>query len=151
MSADGSQFRRVFIYRESEDRLDVTTAATGALTVDAKGERYLTLDEGFQVEGPMDGGLDYRLMRYASNDVRLPAGDARYDPNDPEILPTAELLGDERPGANAQLHARLAPPLLTLAFALMAIPLARSTPRPAPYARRLVGGSAARRVENEGV
>src|SRR3546814_9559313 len=68
MSADGSQFRRVFIYRESEDRLDVTTAATGALTVDAKGERYLTLDEGFQVEAPMDGGLDYRLMRYARSD-----------------------------------------------------------------------------------
>ncbi|MGH8084227.1 MAG: LPS export ABC transporter permease LptF [Lysobacter sp.] len=139
MSADGSRFRRVFIYRESEDRLDVTTAATGELTVDGDGERYLTLDEGFQVEGPMDGGLDYRLMRYASNDVRLPAGEARFDPNDPEILPTGELFGDPRPGANAQLHARLAPPLLTLAFALMAIPLARSTPRQARYGRLMMG------------
>ena len=139
MSTDGSQFRRVFIYRESEGRHDITTANTGALAVDDEGERYLTLDEGFQVEGPTDGGLDYRLMRYASNEVRLPAGQARHDPDDPEILPTRELLGDPRPAANAQLHFRLAPPLLTLAFALMAVPLARSTPRQARYGRVMMG------------
>ncbi|MGQ4582611.1 LPS export ABC transporter permease LptF [Lysobacter sp. F60174L2] len=139
MSTDGSQFRRIFIYRQSEDRLDVTTSNTGSLAVDDSGERYLTLDEGFQVEGPRDGGLDYRLMRYASNEVRLPAGDSRYDPEDPEILPTRQLLGDERPAAHAQLHARIAPPLLTLAFALMAIPLARSTPRQARYGRVMMG------------
>jgi lipopolysaccharide export system permease protein len=139
MSSDGSQFRRIFIYRESDERLDVTTAATGALAVEAGGERYLTLDEGFQVEGPKGSGLDYRLMRYASNDVRLPAGEARFDPNDPETLPTRVLLDDPRPAANAQLHFRLAPPLLTLAFALMAVPLARSTPRQARYGRLGMG------------
>ncbi len=141
MSADGSQFRRIFIYRHAEGRLDVTTANTGELSLDAEGKRYLTLDEGFQVEGPMnvDAGLDYRLMRYASNDVRLPTGDAQFDPDDPEILPTSELLGDPRPAANAQLHYRIAPPLLTFAFALMAIPLARSTPRQTRYGRVMMG------------
>jgi lipopolysaccharide export system permease protein len=139
MSNDGSQFRRIFIYRRSEGRLDVTTANAGALSVDADGERYLTLEQGFQVEGPVDGGLDYRLMRYAGNEVRLPAGEEQYNPDDPEIMPTGQLLGDDRPAAAAQLHFRLAPPLLTLAFALMAVPLARSTPRQARYGRVMMG------------
>lgn len=139
MSGDGSQFRQVFIYRQSGERLDVTTSNNGELKVDENGERFLTLRDGFQVEGPMEGGLDYRLMRYASNDVQLPAGETRFDPNDPEVMPTTALFGDPRPEANAQWHFRLAPPLLTLAFALLAIPLARTTPRDARYGRVMMG------------
>lgn len=139
ISGDGSRFRRVFVYRQSDGRLDVTTSNDAALSIDDSGERYLTLHEGFQVEGPVAGGLDYRLMRYASNDIRLPAGEVRYDPRDPEVLPISQLFGDPRPGANAQLHYRLAAPLLTLAFALMAIPLARSSPRDTRYGRVVIG------------
>lgn len=139
MSGDGTRIRRVFVYRQSEGRLDVTTSNDGELSIDDSGERYLTLHDGFQVEGAMEGGLDYRLMRYASNEVRLPAGRTRYDPNDTEVLTIAALLADPRPAASAQLHYRLAPPLLTLAFALLAIPLARSSPRDARYGRMVMG------------
>lgn len=139
MSADGSQFQRVFVYRHNDDRLDVTTSASGALNVNDAGERFLTLDEGFEVEGPRAGGKDYRLLRYKRNDVMLPAGQQKYDANEPEMLPTQDLFGDPRPEANAQLHSRFAPPLLALAFALMALPLARSTPRQARYGRVLTG------------
>jgi hypothetical protein len=37
------------------------------------------------------------------------------------------------PAAAAELHWRIAPPLLALAFALLAVPLARSSPRQARY------------------
>src|SRR5690606_5895656 len=125
MSSDGTQLGRVFIYRQDEGRMDITSARTGALAVDGN-TRYLQLDEGFRVEGPMDGGMDFRLMRYASNEVRLPDADSSDMDNDPELMPTPALLSDGRPEAMAQLHFRLAPPLLALAFALMAVPLARS-------------------------
>ena len=139
MSGDGTQFRRVFIYREQEDRIDVVSSPGGALSIDRDGERYLTLQRGFEVEGPKGGGLDFRLMRYASNEVHLPAGDERYDPNSPKMKSTLQLIGDDRPNAVAQFHQRIAPPLLTLAFALMAIPLARSMPRQARYGRVMMG------------
>lgn len=139
MSNDGKSFDRIFIYRSKPDRQDVTTSKTGRLTVDANGERYLTLDDGFEVEGPVDGSLNYRLMRYVRNDVLLPASEDRYDPKSPEMLTTLQLVGDARPAAAAQLHYRLAPPLLALAFALLAIPLARSTPRQARYGSMLIG------------
>jgi lipopolysaccharide export system permease protein len=50
-----------------------------------------------------------------------------------------ELFSDPRRQAGAQLHFRIAPPLLALAFALMAVPLARSSPRQARYGRLLMG------------
>jgi len=138
MSHDGPRLGRVFTYRQQDGRMDVTSARTGTLTVEGT-TRYLTLDEGFRVEGPIDGGKDFRLMRYASNEVRLPDAESRDIDADPELMSTAALLGDGRAEARAQLHFRIAPPLLALAFALLAVPLARSPPRQARWGRILMG------------
>jgi lipopolysaccharide export system permease protein len=138
MSDDGARLGRVFIHRMEEGRMDITTALTGTLNIEGT-DRYLTLDDGFRVEGPADGGRDFRLMRYASNEVRLPDVDQVTDEDDPERLSTLALLGDPRPEARAQLHFRFAPPLLALAFALLAVPLARSPPRQARYGRITLG------------
>ncbi|HEY0503659.1 MAG TPA: LPS export ABC transporter permease LptF [Lysobacter sp.] len=140
MSKDGRGLEKVFVYRNvGEGRIDVVSAGSGHLRVDEAGHRYLTLRDGFQVEGAPSGARDFRLMRYASNEILLPATEQRYDPADPEILPTTALLGDGRREAVAQLHFRIAPPLLALAFALMAVPLARSMPRQARYGRIVIG------------
>lgn len=138
MSNDGTRLTRVFVYRQKGDRLDVTTSRTGKLNVDGL-ERYLTLGQGFEVEGPYGDGRDYRLMRYASNDLRLPSNDQKSDQDDPERLSTAALFGDPRREAQAQLYYRLAPPLLALAFALLAVPLGRSSPRQTRYGRVMLG------------
>ncbi|HET7125781.1 MAG TPA: LPS export ABC transporter permease LptF [Lysobacter sp.] len=139
MSNDGSQLRRIFVYRQDKDRLDVTTATGGALRIEGGSQRYLDLKDGFRVEGPLEAGRDYRLMRYASNELRMPMAKAEDSPRNPQGLPTLELLSDPRREAGAQLHYRIAPPLLALAFALLAVPLARSSPRQARYGRLLMG------------
>ena len=139
MSNDGTELRRIFVYRQDGDRLDVTTATGGRLKIEGGSQRFLDLEDGFRVEGPLDTGRDYRLMRYASNELRMPMAKAEHNPRNPQGLPTLELLSDPRPEAGAQLHYRIAPPLLALAFALMAVPLARSSPRQARYGRLLMG------------
>jgi len=138
MSADGRQFSRMFVHRIDGDRIDVSTSKTGGLFVDADGTRYLRLEDGFRVEGPASVGRDYRLMRYGRNELRLPDTEARRAKDDPELASTLSLLGDPRPAAAAQLHWRIAPPLLALAFALIAVPLSRSPPRQARYGRVLL-------------
>lgn len=138
-SGDSREMRRVFVYRQAEGRFRVTTAEDGLLEVGADDERHLRLNDGFEVEGPLQTGRDFRLLRYAGNELRLPRQDARRRADDVELLPTAALLGDPRPEAAAQLHFRLAPPLLTLAFVLLAVPLSRSAPRQARYGSLLVG------------
>jgi len=140
MANDGTRLNRIFVYRQDGDRLDVTTARSGGLSFDGANERFLRLEDGFRVEGPLDAGRDFRLMRYASNDLRLPQDeDKPRDGDDPQAMSTPELLGDDRPRAQAQIHFRLAPPLLALAFALLAVPLARSQPRQARYGRIVMG------------
>ncbi len=140
MGRDGARFKRIFIYREKNGRLDVTTAAEGQLTLDGARERYLTLGNGFEVEGPLDAGArDYRLLRFARNDVRMPDRDEDAKIHDARRTPTLQLLGDARPEARAQLHWRIAPPLLALALVLLAVPLARSPPRQARYGRMVLG------------
>ncbi len=140
MSDSNRQLQKVFVYRQKDDRFHVTTSQTGVLSVHNERDRYLMLEQGFEVEGPMGDGRDFRLMRYAGNEVRLPDSIAPKRKSDAvELQPTLALLGDPRLEAIAQLHGRLAPPLLTLAFALMAVPLARSAPRQARYGNLAVG------------
>jgi lipopolysaccharide export system permease protein len=128
MSNDGTRMERVFVYQQEEDRLDVTTSRSGVLKV-----------EGFRVEGPLREGRDFRLMRYDSNELRLPDGEEKAQEDDPELATTLALFADPSREANAQLHFRFAPPLLALAFALLAVPLARSPPRQARYGRIVLG------------
>ncbi|SHE70477.1 LPS export ABC transporter permease LptF [Thermomonas hydrothermalis] len=129
MSADGTRLQRVFLFHERNDRIDVATAQNGELSHD-HGERLLTLLDGFRVEGPAAGtALDYRLMRYRRNELVLPPADAGSRSDAPELQPTSALLRDPSPPARAELHWRLASPLLALALALLAVPMARSLPR----------------------
>ncbi len=138
MSTDGKHLQRVFVYRDRDGRIDVATARAGELYRD-HGERVLALLDGFRVEGPMVGrDLDYRLMRYARNEIQLPEVDDKVDLNAPEWKTTRALLGIHTAAAQAELHARIAPPLLALAFALLAIPLARTSPRQSRYGALLL-------------
>lgn len=139
MSEDGKGLARVFVYRQSEDRLDVTTARTGAMTVEGPNARYLQLDDGFRVEGPLGEGRDYRLMHYQRNDMKMPDASTDTNRNDPRNMPLMQLLQHTDVPARAELHSRIAPPLLALAFALMAVPLARSPPRQTRYSRMVLG------------
>jgi lipopolysaccharide export system permease protein len=139
MSADGTTMTRIFVYREAGDRIDVTTARRGSLSYDGD-DRYLRLDDGFRVEGPAGAGRDYRLMRYGANDLLLPPGEDASDADtDPEAMTTAALLAEPTPETIAQVHYRIAPPLLALAFALLAVPLARSSPRQTRFGSVVIG------------
>ena len=158
MSADGTRFKRMFIESERADtskgagkearadtdagktRIDVITATHGYLYHDADGEgRYIALQDGFRVEGKL-GEDDFRLMHFARNDIKLP--DSSSDENENSLkrsATTAALLGaSDDPVMRSELHWRLAAPLSVLVLTLLALPLARSSPREPRYARLLV-------------
>jgi lipopolysaccharide export system permease protein len=146
MSADGTTFKRMFVETERPEkdtgktRIDVITATHGFLYHDADGiGRYLALQDGFRVEGKL-GEDDYRLMRFARNDIKLP--DNENDDNDTAVkrsAPTSVLLrGSDDPVMRAELHWRLAAPLSTLVLILLALPLSKASPREPRYARLLI-------------
>jgi lipopolysaccharide export system permease protein len=146
MSSDGTTFKRMFVETERAEkdtgktRIDVITATHGFLYHDADGiGRYLALQDGFRVEGKL-GEDDYRLMRFARNDIKLP--DNENDDNDTAAkrsAPTSVLLrGGDDPIMRAELHWRLAAPLSALVLTLLALPLSKSSPREPRYARLLI-------------
>ena len=145
MSADGSQFKRMFIESERLDakagktRIDVITATHGFLYHDADEGRYMALQDGFRVEGKL-GEDDYRLMRFTRNDIKLP--DSVGDDSEAaqkRSASTATLLaaGDDLL-MRSELLWRLAAPLSVLVLGLLALPLSRSSPREPRYARMLL-------------
>jgi lipopolysaccharide export system permease protein len=152
MSADGIQFKKMFIASESTEtvggkektadtpvRINVITAADGALYHDANGaERYLRLNDGFRVEGYI-GQDNYRLLRYQRNDVKLTDAepDASTD-SAKRAAPTMDLLHSDDPLQRAELHWRLATPLSTFVLILLALPLSKSSPREPRYAGLII-------------
>ena len=136
LSPDGREFRRLFVQMRRGERVDVITAVEGEMFIDG-GDRFLRLRDGFRAEGK-PGERDFRLQRFAVNEVRLP--DPEASSRDPlAARPSLSLLGDTAtPRARAEFHYRLGVPLFALALTLLALPLARSPPRQARYGRMIV-------------
>jgi lipopolysaccharide export system permease protein len=145
MNTDGTQFKKMFIASERNNaantatNINVITAADGELYHDANGvERYLGLNDGFRVEGAL-GQDNYRLMRYERNDIKLQ--DSENDANADSVkrsAPTSVLLASTDIVQRAELQWRLAAPLSVLVLVMLALPLAKASPREPRYARLLI-------------
>jgi|GEM_PF-49760 len=119
--------------------INVITAADGELYHDANGaERYLGLNDGFRVEGVL-GADNYRLLRYARNDIKLtdPDQDTSAD-SAKRAAPTSVLWRSIDPVQRAEIHWRLAAPLSVIILVLLALPLSKSSPRQPRYAGLLI-------------
>ena len=138
MTPDGRRFTRLFVQSENDGRLDIITAAKGELYNDRAGrERYLRLEDGFRVEGGLDRP-DFRAMRFARNDIRLPEPEAEGPKRVQTRRDTAALLASSKRADHAELHWRLAMPVSALVLALLAFPLARSAPREPRFGRSII-------------
>jgi len=145
MSADGTQFKKMFVASERNNNddsttdLNVITATSGELFHDANGvERFLGLNDGFRVEGVI-GQDNYRLMHYERNDIKLPDNETDTTADSVKrAAPTLELLSSNDPVQRAELQWRLAVPVTAFVLILLALPLSKSSPREPRYARLLI-------------
>lgn len=131
LTPDGTRFRHLFVQTEREGRLDIITAHEGDLQLVGDTQRILRLKDGFRVEGAL-GARDYRMMHFDRNEVRVPD----RDPDDRDELVATDTMSLLRQGgaaAVAEVHWRLAMPLLSAILAVFALPLARSEPRQPQY------------------
>src|SRR5688572_26075846 len=117
LSTDGTRFKELFVQREKEGRLDIVTAHAGTLQLIGGNERYLRLEEGFRVEGAI-GQKDFRMMRFARNDVRVPDRESDGSADDLSSDSTFALLSRRDPLAQAEVHWRLAMPIFVVVLAL---------------------------------
>ena len=132
LTPDGTRFKELFVQTERDGRLDVITAHHGQLTLEGQNQRYLSLADGFRVEGAF-GAKDFRLMRFARNEIRVPDRESSRRADDYGGHDTLSLLHDSHAAAKAELQWRIGTVLFALALGIMAMPLARSQPRQPQY------------------
>jgi lipopolysaccharide export system permease protein len=132
LTPDGTRFKQLFVQRENEGRLDIITAHEGKLELVGETARYLRLTDGFRVEGAL-GGRDFRMMRFQTNDIRVPDREQDGKGDDLSADSTRELLDSGQPKSVAEVHWRIAMPLFVAVLAIFAMPLGRSEPRQPQY------------------
>ncbi len=145
MNADGTKFRKLFLEsertnaRDASTNINIVTATSGELFHDADGaQRFLGLNDGFRVEGTL-GQDNWRLMRYARNDIQLPDNDTDTTPDSVKrSAPTGVLWTSADPVERVELQWRLAAPVSVLVLVLLGLPLAKGSPREPRYARLLI-------------
>lgn len=131
LSTDGRSFKNLFLQREKDGRLDITTAGRGELLISG-GARVLRLHDGYRIEGEL-GRRDFRRVRFRVNEIKVPEPSADKPSNKLDGAETLSLFKKGGLPAMAELHWRFALPLFAAILAVLAIPLARSEPRQPQY------------------
>jgi len=132
--SDGT-LRRVFVQRSRGDQLEIALAQRATHSYSEGGDlQIITLYDGQRYEG-IPGERKFRIVRFAENTipVRLPSltGSAMRL----EAIPTRTLLASSDRDQRAELHWRLALPIMAVIMGIIAVPLARLRPRQGRYAR----------------
>ena len=125
----------VFIQRRNESSVEVSVSRKGQLTpADENGWRTMLLFDGKRYEG-VPGTLAYNLMEFAEEGVPLrpPVVEARLDR--PEMMDIRDLIDGDGPSVMAELQWRLSAPISILVLTLLAVPMARTSPRQGRYAK----------------
>lgn len=136
---DGRTLRHVFIQQRDGEREQIWAAEKGYYWLDREsGSRYLTLENGQITEGGA-AALDFGIMRFARNDLRLPEPENRIKPAALEARSTAEIFSDRSPESVAEMQWRVSPAIAAVVLGLLAIPLAHSAPREGRGGRALLG------------
>jgi len=143
LSRDGSRLGRTFVATQRVGRggqvhVKVVDAASGRLYPESGGNgRFVALMDGWQYDLPL-GTDDWMQMHYARNDLALSKVADDEDDDPASMVSTLDLMRSTDPLGQAEFAWRINAPALTLVFLLMALPLARQSPREPRYGRLLL-------------
>jgi lipopolysaccharide export system permease protein len=134
VNPDGT-LANVFVERNHGPLVEVALANRARHTVSPDGMTHiLRLYDGERFEG-VPGSGEFRIVRFAEHIVPVQVPAVSDVVRTLEARPTASLMASASPAERAELHWRLAMPLMCVVLALVAVPLARLKPRQGRYAR----------------
>lgn len=138
-SSETGELRRVFVKRNRGERLEIAVAERARHDISADGSLHtLTLYDGERYEG-VPGQAEFRRIRFVENVIPVRVPPLRIGGLEIESVSTRQLLAAGDAPSLAELHWRLALPLMVLVLAAIAVPLARLRPRQGRYSRIWLG------------
>lgn len=136
---DGRTLNNIFIQQRDNGREQVWIARKGYYRLDEEsGARYLTLEDGQITEGGR-WDLDFGVIEFSRNDLRLPQPELRSASDEIEARPSRELLFSGEPEEVAEIQFRIAPAIAVVILGLLAVPLAHTAPREGRGGRIVLG------------
>jgi len=136
---DGRTLRNIFIQQRNEEREQVWIAERGYYWLNQEtAERYLTLENGQITEGGI-GTLDFGVLTFSRNDIRLPEPERRNREVSLEARPSSEIMFSSNIEEIAEMQWRLSPAIAIIVLGLLAIPLSHSSPREGRGGRIVLG------------
>ena len=139
VSQDGRQLQKVFMQGPSGDLMAVLIANSGHRVDDSKtpGSGMLILDDGWRYEG-LPGKADYRLVKYREHGIIISPSRPDNGLDSYDAYPTSQLLKLHDLEAVSAVQWRLSVPISVLLLTLLAVPLAKTSPRQGRYGKLLI-------------
>jgi lipopolysaccharide export system permease protein len=126
---------KVFVEHNRGPRVEVALADRARHSVTADGMTHtITLYDGERFEG-VPGTPEFRIVRFAEHVVPIQVPVPSDAIKNIEAQPTESLIGSTDAEKRAELHWRLALPVMCLVLTLLAVPLSRLRPRQGRYAK----------------
>lgn len=136
---DGRTLNNIFIQQRKEDREQVWISEKGYYWLDEKsGDRYLTLENGQITEGGEEA-LDFGIIWFSKNDLRLPEPERRIKEDELETRPSSHIAFSRDSKEMAEIQWRVSPSIAIVVLGLLAIPLSHSAPREGRGGRVVLG------------
>lgn len=134
-SNQGNKFNQVFVHRDLEDgAFEVETAKTAEYQRDEDNNEYIVFVDGVTVIA-RPGGESYQRTTFARHGVQLPGRQLETAALENSAKTFAQLWRDDTSQSSAELQWRVSIPLAALLLALLAIPLAHTSPRQGRYSK----------------
>lgn len=140
ISDNGRRLQGIFGYsRNSEGPSDVVTAENARQYIDREtGNRYLLLSNGYRYKGA-PGGAQFEIVHFKEYGILLKEKPVIPSKRRRNAIPSKQLLGTSSDGDIAELQWRISVPLSAFILGILAVPLARTTPRQGRYGRLFAG------------
>lgn len=136
LDASNGKLRNVFIQNKQGSKIGIANAALGRIEHRNDGS-YLVLENGERIQG-VAGEKDFTLENYRDYSVLIERKEKTFSPSARD-LPFAELLqATDKRWLVAELQDRLSNPISLLLLGVLALPLARISPRGGVYGNILV-------------
>ena len=134
ISADGASMNNVFVRVRHRNGQDLIVAERAYPAVQGgDGERFIVLENGHRYTGE-PGQLDFVVTQFERHAVRLEQA-SRSGLRKLEATPSVELLAQGSVASIAELQWRISVPISVVVLVLMAVSLARTSPRQGRYAK----------------
>ena len=138
VSGDATKVKNVFVNTVTNGRTSVVVAREGSIALDARGDKFLVMDQGRRYDG-IASQADFRVMEFERYGVLVARkSQALVGDMSARSLSTPELLANLNNFNGGELLWRVSLPVMGLLLMLLAIPLGFVNPRGGRSANLLI-------------